>query len=155
LRCRSPLLSADNRCLPVSEFHFTIPVAAQAIEDFGADRLIVSRQSPSARGRIPFHDTCSRSGQRALRRRSPLLSADNRCLPGSEFHFTIPVVVQAIEDFCADRLVVSRQLMLARGIIPFHDTCSRSGQRALRCRSPVVSRQSLPAMCRNSISRYL
>ncbi|MDX7735073.1 hypothetical protein SJS46_18320, partial [Aeromonas caviae] len=56
-----------------------------------------------------------------------LLSADNRCLPGPAFHFTIPVVVQASGYSGADYLVVSRQSMFARGGIPFHDTFSRSG----------------------------
>jgi hypothetical protein len=50
-------LSADNHCLPGSELHFTIPVAIQANGHLGADRLVVSRQSPPARGRVPFHDT--------------------------------------------------------------------------------------------------
>ncbi|WP_323948933.1 hypothetical protein, partial [Aeromonas hydrophila] len=63
------------------------------------------------------------------------LSADNRCLPGPAFHFTIPVAVPASGFSGADQPVVSRQSMFAWASIPFHDTCSSSGQRVFWCRS--------------------
>ncbi|MEI4931796.1 hypothetical protein, partial [Aeromonas caviae] len=50
------------------------------------------------------------------------LSVDNRCLPGAEFHFTLPVAVPAYWRSGADHLVVSRQSMFAWVKIPFHDT---------------------------------
>ncbi|MFM4884481.1 hypothetical protein ACEUDC_05745, partial [Aeromonas veronii] len=56
------------------------------------------------------------------------LSADNHCLPGSKFHFTIPVAVRASGHSGSDQPVVSRQSMFAWASIPFHDTCSSSGQ---------------------------
>ena len=52
-------LSADNHCLPGSEFYSTIPVAVLASGHSGADQPVVSRQLLPARVRIPFHDTCS------------------------------------------------------------------------------------------------
>ena len=67
------------------------------------------------------------------------LSADNRCLLGQEFHFTIPVAVRANGYSGADRPadpVVSRQSLPARVRIPFHDTCSSSSHWVLWCRSP-------------------
>ena len=91
-------MSADNRCLPGAEFHFTIPVVVQA----------------SVRTQAQIS----------------LLSADNHCLPGPYFHFTIPVAHRASGYSGADQPVVSRQSMFARVKIPFHDTCSSSGQRA-------------------------
>ncbi|WP_323906220.1 hypothetical protein, partial [Aeromonas caviae] len=102
-------LSADNRCLPGAEFHFTIPVAVRASGHSGSDHPVVSRQSMFAWASIPFHDTFSRSGlMGGLVQFSPL-SADNRCLPGAEFHFTIPVAVRASGYSGADQPVVSRQ----------------------------------------------
>ena len=128
-------MSADNRCLPGLDFHFTLPVAVPTYWRSGADHLVVSRQSMFARVKIPFHDTCSSSGQRATLVQISPLSADNRCLPGLDFHFTLPVAVPASWHSGADHLVVSRQSMFARVIIPFHDTCSSPGQRVLWCRS--------------------
>ncbi len=83
------------------------------------------------------------------------LSADNRSRPGSEFHFTIPVVVPP-----SGALVQIGSLSADNRSRPgseFHFTipvavpaCGHSG-----ADHHVVSRQSPPAMSRNSISRYL
>ncbi len=95
------------------------------------------------RAGFPFHDTCSRSDQRVLWCRYPVVSRQLRpawvsCI----FHFTIPVAVRACWGLAQITPVVSRQLRPAWVSIPFHDTCSSSGQRMLWCRYPVVSRQS-------------
>ncbi len=104
---------------------------------------VVSRQSSLLGAGFPFHDTCSSSDQRVLWCRSPPLSADNHCLPGAEFHFTIPVAVRACWGLAQITPVVSRQSsLLGRD---FHFTipvvvrasgCSGADHR-------VVSRQSL------------
>ena len=148
-------MSADNRCLPGPAFHFTIPVAVRAIGCSGADHLVVSRQSMFARASIPFHDTCEQFGPAGSLVQISPLSADNRCLPGSEFHYTIPVVVPRSDTQVQITPVVSRQSVPARVGIPCHDTCSGSTLGCCGADHSVVSRQSLPAMGRNSISRYL
>ncbi len=147
-------MSADNRCQSGSKFHFTLPVAVPASGCSGAVQPVVSRQSLFARGRIPFHDTCSSSGQRMLWCRYPVVSRQSSLL-GRNFHFTIPVVVRASGCSGADRLVVSRQSNLARVIIPFHDTCSRSGQRVLWCSSARCQPTIAASQGQHSISRYL
>ena len=87
-------LSADNHCLPGSEFHFTIPVAVPASGHSGADQPVVSRQSLPARVRIPFHDTDNAVVSGAEVQITPL-SADNRSQSAARvpFHDTDNVVV--------------------------------------------------------------
>ena len=87
-------LSADNYCLPGSEFHSTIPVAVPASGHSGADQPVVSRQSLPARVRIPFHDTDNVVVSGAEVQNTPL-SADNRCQSAARvpFHDTDNVVV--------------------------------------------------------------
>ena len=148
---------------------------------------VVSRQSSLLGAGFPFHDTCSSSDQRVLWCRSPPLSADNHCLPGAEFHFTIPVAVRACWGLAQITPVVSRQSSLlgrdfhftipvvvracwgltqitpvvsrqslpVRASIPFHDTCSSSGQRMLWCSSPRCQPTIEFSQGHNSISRYL
>ena len=116
-------LSADNHCLPGSEFHFTIPVAVPAYLGFGADHLVVSRQSLPVRVKIPFHDTCSSSGQRAtLVQISPLLPADNRSQSAARvpFHDTDNAVVSGAEVQITPLSADNRSQSAAR--VPFHDT---------------------------------
>ena len=147
-------LSADNRCLPGLDFHFTLPVAVPTYWRSGADHLVVSRQSSSLGA--GFHFTlpvavaaCWHSGADHL-----VVSRQSSSL-GSDFHFTLPVAVPASGYSGADQPVVSRQSMFARGGIPFHDTCSSSGQRILWCRSARCQPTIEASQGQNSISRYL
>jgi hypothetical protein len=139
-------LSADNHCLPGSEFYSTIPVAVQASGHSGADQPVVSRQLLPARVRIPFHDTCSTSGQRVLRRRSARCQLTIAASQQRGFHFTIPVALRASGYSGADQPVVSRQSSLLGS--DFHFTIPvavpASGYSCTDQR--VVSRHSLPAM---------
>ncbi len=139
-------LSADNHCLPGSEFYSTIPVAVLASGHSGADQPVVSRQLLPARVRIPFHDTCSTSGQRVLRRRSARCQLTIAASQQRGFHFTIPVALRASGYSGADQPVVSRQSSLLGS--DFHFTIPvavpASGYSCTDQR--VVSRHSLPAM---------
>ncbi len=148
-------LSADNHCLPGSEFYSTIPVAVQASGHSGADQPVVSRQLLPARVRIPFHDTCSTSGQRVLRRRSARCQLTIAASQQRGFHFTIPI---ADKPRCraAQNSVLSADNRCQSGArVPFHDTYSSSGQRALRCRSARCQPTITACQGQNSIPRYL
>ena len=147
-------MSADNYCLPGSEFHSTIPVAVPASGHSGADQPVVSRQSLPARVRIPFHDTDNAVVSGAEVQNTPL-SADNRSQSAARVPFHDTYSGSALGHSGADHLVVSRQSMFARVIIPFHATCSSTGQRVLWCRSARCQSTIDVYQGRNSISRYL
>ncbi len=148
-------LSADNHCLPGSEFHFTIPVAHRASGYSGADQPVVSRQSMFAGVKIPFHDTCSSSGQRATLVQISPLSADNRSQSAARvpFHDTCSTSGQWV--FWCRSVRCQPTIELAGVRFPFHDTCSSSGQRMLWCRSPRCQPTITVCQGQNSISRYL
>ncbi len=179
-------LSADNYCLPGSEFHFTIPImrlsAGLRCRTLRCQLTIAASQQRGFHFTIPImwlsaatevqiprcQLTIAASQQRGFHFTIPIavphsgtpvqitsLSADNHCLPGPGFHFTLPVAVPASGYSGADQPVVSRQSMFTRGGIPFHDTCSSSGQRVLWCRSARCQSTIDVYQGRNSISRYL
>ncbi len=141
-------MSADNHCLPGPYFHFTIPVAHRASGYSGADQPVVSRQSMFARVKIPFHDTCSSSGQRATLVQISPLSADNRSQSAERvpFHDTDNAVVSGAEVQITPLSADNRSQSAAR--VSFHDTYSGSALGHTGADHLVVSRQSLSARVR-------
>ena len=149
LRCQLTIAASQQR-----GFHFTIPImwlsAATEVQIPRCQLTIAASQQRGFHFTIPI--AVPHSGTPA---QITSLSADNRCLPGLDFHFTLPVAVPASWHSGADHLVVSRQSMFARVIIPFHATCSSTGQRVLWCRSARCQSTIDVYQGRNSISRYL
>jgi hypothetical protein len=129
LRCQLTIAASQQR-----GFHFTIPImwlsAATEVQIPRCQLTIAASQQRGFHFTIPI--AVPHSGTPV---QITSLSADNHCLPGPGFHFTLPVAVPASGYSGADQPVVSRQSMFTRGGIPFHDTCSSSGQRVLWCRS--------------------
>ena len=85
-------LSADNRCQSASRFPFHDTDNAIASGHWCAEHPVVSWQSHSQRGQVPFHDTYSCSGQRVLRCRSLRCQLTIAIAGQDEFHLTLPII---------------------------------------------------------------